>query len=90
VAPSRVQQLALGCSAFVKGYSTWASLKISGMEYKNFEELPPASQTSYGMNMGAPTEKEIVKLFSPYSKGDYEKWVEHSSAMMKRCFNKNY
>lgn len=89
VSPSRVQQLALACSAFVKGYSAWVSLKVSGMEHKNFEELPPASQTSYSLSMYGPPEKEFVKLFSPYNKADYEEWIEHSIAMMERCFKSN-
>lgn len=87
VSPSHVKDLTLACSAFIEGYSSWCSVRLSGMAHKNFEELPDRSQSSFQINMTGSDDKEVVKLFTPYQFGDYEEWVCYSIEMLKRAFS---
>lgn len=89
VAPNRVRELINNAVEFVSGRAAWVSVRLSCMKGKNFEELPEQPQRSVSIgNMWGDTDKEYRRLFSPFSKAEYQVWVDQTIARLKRVFNK--
>lgn len=89
IAPSRVRELLNISAEFVSGRAVWVSVKLAGMNSRNFEELPEKQQSSISIgNCWGDSEKEFRRLFSPFSKAEYHAWVDQTISKLKRLFNK--
>ena len=62
-------------------------MRLSGMQSKNFEELPPQRLGSVSVGGGwGNTEKEISRLFAPFTPVEYQQWIDNSIELLKRAF----
>ncbi len=88
VPPSRLHELCEGISRIVDINGAWCEIKLSGMDGKRVEELPPIGTSSMGYSMFGDEEAAFQRLLIPMTYDVLAEWLNYCVGRFERIFSK--
>lgn len=84
--PTRFQTIANAAAVFLNSKVAWVGVGLLGMENRYFDEPVKGNTTTVPM-FNSPYELGM-KLFTPFTAGSYESWLDVQIKKFKRTFSK--